>query len=507
MSFISSAVAGPLDTWTYQQAPASTALVGSAFGQNTFVAIGWLSGNPAIIGTSTTGESWAPQSAPSGTYYSTGGVTYGNGLFVAVGKGSTHIGAIATSPDGYTWTPRTPPAPGGGTEVQLLSVASGSSNRFVAVGENLHPEYSPPAHTSYAIYSVGGTTWNRSYVANVGPLWGVAYGNGWFVAVGDSTIHRSTSGSAWQGVNLQGQGVPALTVFRSVTWGNNKFVAVGDNGIIVTSPDGITWSWVGPSLGSFNLYSVTFARNTFVAVGSGGRVMTSSDGASNTWTTVRQPVTGEQLDSVTYGYGSFLATGSGASGSGVVIQSGPYFQTLSVSKTGSGTGRIKSSPSGIDHTGTGTISYSFRADSVVTLTVTPDANSSFVGWSSCDNPNGNVCTMTMSSDKSVTASFTPASCINQSTPIRIARTGVKYADLQSAYNAAQSISPADTIQTHGGVTLPGAGALSISKSVILKGGYTCDFSSDQANATSITDSVDITPATCNVEFDNIALTN
>jgi hypothetical protein len=43
---------------------------------------------------------------------------------------------------------------------------------------------------------------------------------------------------------------------------------------------------------------------------------------------------------------------------------------------------------------------------VVTLTATPDAFSTFTGWSGCDMVSGMTCTVTMNAARSVTASFT-----------------------------------------------------------------------------------------------------
>jgi hypothetical protein len=59
-----------------------------------------------------------------------------------------------------------------------------------------------------------------------------------------------------------------------VTYGNGLFVAVGDDGAILTSPDGVTWtrrtsSTINP------LYGATYGNGTFVAVGLYGTILTS----------------------------------------------------------------------------------------------------------------------------------------------------------------------------------------------------------------------------------------
>jgi hypothetical protein len=65
-----------------------------------------------------------------------------------------------------------------------------------------------------------------------------------------------------------------------------------------------------------------------------------------------------------------------------------------------------SDPEGIACGGTCTASYATGTQ--VTLTATPDADSVFAGWSGCDSFSGNQCTVTMDSDRTVTASFDPS---------------------------------------------------------------------------------------------------
>jgi hypothetical protein len=79
------------------------------------------------------------------------------------------------------------------------------------------------------------------------------------------------------------------------------------------------------------------------------------------------------------------------------------FLQLSVSKDGTGGGRVSSSPAGIDCGPDCT--DTFEQTSSVVLTADPMANSSFAGWSgACSGTD--TCRVTMSSAKSVTATFT-----------------------------------------------------------------------------------------------------
>lgn len=73
---------------------------------------------------------------------------------------------------------------------------------------------------------------------------------------------------------------------------------------------------------------------------------------------------------------------------------------LTVTKVGNGT--VSSSPAGID-CGTD-CTEAYNKGSTVTLTATPDANNVFAGWKGC-NSKTNVCTISMTAAKTVTANF------------------------------------------------------------------------------------------------------
>ena len=68
-----------------------------------------------------------------------------------------------------------------------------------------------------------------------------------------------------------------------------------------------------------------------------------------------------------------------------------------------GNGSVSSSPSGIDCPGS--CSAVFTLDSSVGLTAAPDTGHTFAGWRGCDSPSGNTCTMTLDTNKSVSATF------------------------------------------------------------------------------------------------------
>jgi hypothetical protein len=96
--------------------------------------------------------------------------------------------------------------------------------------------------------------------------------------------------------------------------------------------------------------------------------------------------------------GAFYASGS------FTLTRATTTRSLLVTKSNGGSGTVISSPSGINCGAT--CSASFNSGTGVTLTATPDSGSAFVDWSGCDGVNGNVCTVTMNANKSVTAVFT-----------------------------------------------------------------------------------------------------
>jgi hypothetical protein len=84
--------------------------------------------------------------------------------------------------------------------------------------------------------------------------------------------------------------------------------------------------------------------------------------------------------------------------------------TRTLTVTGAGTGNGTVTATGISCTITagstsGDCSESYPDGTSVTLTATAASGSTFAGWTNCDAPSGNQCTMTMNANKTVTATF------------------------------------------------------------------------------------------------------
>ena len=78
--------------------------------------------------------------------------------------------------------------------------------------------------------------------------------------------------------------------------------------------------------------------------------------------------------------------------------------SLTVSKNGSGGGTVSSAPAGINCGST--CSFLFPTGTPVTITATPDATSSFSGWSGAATGTNSSALINMNSDKTVSANFT-----------------------------------------------------------------------------------------------------
>jgi hypothetical protein len=260
----------------------------------------------AISGRADPLDTWTWRN-PLPTANALSGIAYANNQFVVVGE----AGTILMSDDGLGWTQRR-----SGTEVPLFGVAYGDG-RFVAVGGN-YQHLGGLSTDSIIVTSTNAADWEMIELPGLGQLRGVAYGNGQFVAVGgDGMVATSLDGLNW-GVDWPGL---QFSGFNAVTFANGQFVAVGGNpGLVLVSSNGVNWgqSWSGTN----ELNAVTYGNGEFVAVGSGdiltsnivvatyGAIVTSTNGTD--WMEHLTGNQGEQfLYGVAYGNGLFVAVGGG----------------------------------------------------------------------------------------------------------------------------------------------------------------------------------------------------
>lgn len=143
----------------------------------------------------------------------------------------------------------------------------------------------------------------------------------------------------------------------------------------------------------------------------------------------------------------------------------PALYFVSISRTGTGTGTVTSSPPGID-CGDACSNVFPEGSEAVLLFQTPTTDSGFNGWGGEACSGIGVCGFSMLSDKVVSADFTLSPLVKNR------RTGVSYNNLATAYSEAES---GDTIMALSTLTAAG---LNLNKptNLIIEGGYDAVYS-------------------------------
>src|SRR5262249_22317286 len=112
---------------------------------------------------------------------------------------------------------------------------------------------------------------------------------------------------------------------------------------------------------------------------------------------------------------------------------------LTVSKAGTGSGTVTSSPAGINCGATCTVS--FTSGTVVTLTASASTGSTFTGWSGGGCTGTGTCVVTLNAATTVTATFTLATTTFTDNPLVAGTTVVKtvhITELRTAVNLART---------------------------------------------------------------------
>jgi hypothetical protein len=228
-----------------------------------------------------------------------------------------------TSPDGINWTPQTALPQTLSTAVagiQPASVLGGKFFSFIGTDGQGSPRNITPVYSTDGDNWATGTTSGLTFVDNWGgavgkadlcEVRGIAASTTMAVAVGRGASGRTGADSSatnkciraadpkgWVGTTL-----PFAAVWNDVEYGNGRFVAVGDSVNAITSTDGVNWAVIRMPA-TLNWTSIAFGNGTWVAVGGPSAVSAiSSDGIN--WTKVTLPKSASWT-SVTYGNGQFL---------------------------------------------------------------------------------------------------------------------------------------------------------------------------------------------------------
>ena len=180
------------------------------------------------------------------------------------------------------------------------SLPQGNSLNSVAYGNGL---YVAVGESGTTMVSADGAQWTVN--PSLGPytLNAVTYANGAFLAVGFNSGSASIVGSSVDGVHwtVNTSGFQSVSLPNALAYGMGVYVSAGGGGSIQYSVNGSIWNFA--SGGSSSLNAIAVGGGKFVAVGVNGYVAISSDGS--TWTS--QTVGNQTFDSIAYGNGQFVA--------------------------------------------------------------------------------------------------------------------------------------------------------------------------------------------------------
>ncbi len=197
-------------------------------------------------------------------------VIHGGGRFVAIGS----AGAMVASSDGVNWNA----VPLGLGSLSLYAVAE-SEGRFVVTGSRY--DWAEARSVSVMAYSADGVTWQLgSGPSDTRMLRSVAGHGQTFVAVGDAgRISLSTDrGETWSNV-ASGVSIGLATV----QYANGRFVVGGEAGVVLSSPDGQTWTKRNLSDTMHSVAGLTYLQGAWFAV-LGSEIWSSAD--AENWTSL-----------------------------------------------------------------------------------------------------------------------------------------------------------------------------------------------------------------------------
>jgi photosystem II stability/assembly factor-like uncharacterized protein len=234
--------------------------------------------------------------------------------------------------------------------------------------------------------------------------------------------YRSTDGGANWTANLGLCGKELLSLIF-VDGDSTRLYAGTRSGLLFSSDAGDTWSRAAGALGSLVISALGSAtadgHSIIYAATNGGVAGTTDSGATSSTAAATSRIsltTASTIRSAATSGGTARATSSTAAtpltslttASGLV-NAGIYRyvllppRTLAVVSAGGGTGTVSSSPAGISCGST--CSHAFAYGSSVSLSASPQAGSTFAGWSGACSGSGS-CAVTMNADTAVTATFT-----------------------------------------------------------------------------------------------------
>jgi len=176
--------------------------------------------------------------------------------------------------------------------------------------------------SSTFLYSTNGTSWTSGTMPSVTTWNGVAFGNGYFVAVtsgGNGPAAYSTNGTTWTASTLSGSSPSCYSVAAGTISGTTYYIApdpgAGTN--YQRSTNGTSWSLQTYPVSAIGY--IAFYNGRFMAVGEGYISATSTNASvystnGTTWTATTTTFSGFWA-AMAAGNGTFVAVQGGASAS------------------------------------------------------------------------------------------------------------------------------------------------------------------------------------------------
>ncbi len=280
MLLVSTAIAGPLDTWTVRSDSTTPVLQDVVFGDGKFVAVG------QGFSVSADGRNWSHKPPLVGIPNVTS-VAFGNGRFVSVGGTSAFV-----SEDGTNWIVR------GVSSVSGFNSITFGNGKFIAVGAS-----------GVIAISTDGEFWS-TVRSEQGDLSFATYAGGMFFwsSLTSGKTHTSFDGFEWLEAS-------PISLWDVATIGERFFSARNQQ----SSLSGTNWTQSGNG-SSFTLVSMSSMPGMLIGVNN-GLVWNSVDG-TNWISRATGLATANYLYGVAFGHGVAVAVGATPTGKGLIIASG-----------------------------------------------------------------------------------------------------------------------------------------------------------------------------------------
>jgi len=316
------------------------------------------------------GSTWVPAASHSSHIFSslTNGTTYSFKVRAINSAGEGTAAITTATPGSIGWSYRSP-LPSSNSLDDVIYV----NGKYMAVGYN-----------GTLLTSTDGVNWQRVQVGyETDRLTGIAYGNGKYVIVCTASdyvahIYTSSDGLSWTETAAIGS-----HWLYGVAFGDGKFVAVGQSGKILVSPDGVVWQTINIDSMKYTLLSVAHANGKFVAVGMGsdtskpkGGIMVSTDGEH--WTETHSHPTYTLWD-VAHGQDTFVVVGGASSGNYYICTS-----TDGVSWTQRSAGVDYAQLQSVDYDGTKFVAVG-RTSGTATISAFAITSTNGITWSGGGN--------------------------------------------------------------------------------------------------------------------------